>query len=197
MYINNNSTIVEINTVLPINFQLPSTVLGMTNWDVVIVNKDDGTVHKLTPSDFSVSEIGEFTNRAEVNGEYQAGSMTVKVDDSSLLESDQIIRIGNHCYTIVDVNKANHLLTLDKPTQSSIANLTPVQSVQYPALLGHYRTVNLAIDRLGNFLVILMDKDNEVANIVSEVSVVRTLQTVTSNGGSKIYPLSATNSIIG
>ena len=179
MYVNNIATTVERNTSFPINFTLPKNILGKTSsWKITLVNKSDSSIKVL--SGFTVKEIGEFVNRGAIQGDYQSGAMTIKVDDSSLLAVGQVIRILNTTYTIMDINSASHLLTLDNQLSQYVPNLTPIQLVTYPELLGMYTVEDVKIESVGNYLVVISDKDNEVKNIVKEVVVVVSLQTIST-----------------
>lgn len=175
MFVNNNATVVEKSTRFPINFILPSNMLGRTdNWGITLVNKMDGSISEL--ADFEVKEIGEFVNRSIVKGDYQAGAMTVRVEDSSLFSKGQLVRIYNHTYRIVEINLGSHLLVFDSPLMCDVADQAPVQVVLHPQLLGMYTIDKVEISSVGNFLLVIYDKNNEVANITAEVVVVSSLQ---------------------
>lgn len=181
MYVNKNATVVERNTQVPVNFSLPSNLLGkVDDWKLTLVNKSDSTIKLL--NGYTVREIGEFVTRGTIQGAYSQGVMTIKVDDSTVFAEGQTIRIDNNTYNVIEVAPANHLLVLDKPLQEDVSNLTPVKLVTYPHLLGLYVIEGITIDTVGQFLLIISDNKKEVKNIITELEVVVTLQSAVANG---------------
>lgn len=184
MYADGSTTYVEINTKIPLTFRLPAEALGLDDWSLSMLNKDNGQV--IAIADFIIGEIGEFTPRTQLNGSHDAGSQTIVVEDSTTLAVGKTIRIENSTFRILAINQATHLITLDSVLPVEYAQGTQVKEVLHPQFLGKYKC-EFSPTLLGNFEVCLVDNTGMVTPIEDLITVVASLRAGTGSG--KISPI--------
>ena len=117
-----------------------------------------------------------------IDGIHAAGSATIKVKDSSNLSADMVIRIGNRTYTIMAVDPATHVVSLDKLTDSELPDSAVVKQVVYPSLLGRYKAEFTANVNIGRYIFVLVDLNGIVNNLEDDLEVVYSL----TSGSGKI-----------
>jgi hypothetical protein len=179
MYINGQTTYVEVNTSVPVNFRLPENVLGITNWTIKLQSKDSVEIIELTNS--AVQEYGIFPVKTTVVGDFGNGSSTIKVSDSSTLTIGGKIRLVNDVYTIDGITDATHVVSLNRVLKNNVLDQTEVKSVTHPEFLGCYY-VNIVPTKIGRYIVNIMDDSGLVNPITEDIEVLTSLTDSSTSG---------------
>lgn len=180
MYILSQVDLCEVDTKLPIIARFPENTLGLSNWKASSLNIDTGEISVI--SNTVVYEVCSFTNITTVKGFHPAGTTKLLVEDSSLISTNMLIRLGNLMFRVIAVEPSTHLLTLDRRTTQDLDDLVSVMRIEDPEYLGVYKA-EVPMLEVGRFIVTLTDGNRVVNPVENSVEVVLTLDANAASNG--------------
>ena len=173
-YLNSDTTYVEIGTKFPFHFRLPKELLGLKNWQIQFLNKDNTNVITIDPSSYDVREVGVFTPLTDLVGEHPMGTSHLTVVDSSTVSVGMTIRISDFVFGVVSIDSANNIVIVDSALPVTLPDASQIKKVEYPNYLGRYWT-EIIPDTLGRYKVTMVSEDIKINPIEDDLEIVSSL----------------------
>lgn len=172
MYLNSNTTFVEVNKPVPIHFRLDKHLIGMDAFKVYLQNKEKVEIIEL--ENVEIKEYNQFKSITTLVGPHLSGIPTLKVADTAELKVGDVIRFDNTINTIVSIDRDNHIITLDGCLCDEFPDGYPVVKVVCPDFLGCYWCL-VKVSRIGNYMLHIVDQTGTVPPITDDLQVLASL----------------------
>lgn len=181
MYLNSDTTYVEINTKVPLHWRMPTELLGFCAWDIQLLNKDNLNILRLDPASYTVREVGTFTPICALVGQHPMGTSHLTVDDTSNCSEGMVIRLSDLVFKVISIDSVNHILVIDQAIGAEISDGVVIKKVVNPEFLGRY-WVEIVPTMLGRYIVTLTSTELDMTPVEDDIEVITSLAATGPSG---------------